>query len=372
METLSKVAFLGILMFLWIFSFSDAHAQLGHEWSTNTNKKNIDLNELMRGGPPKDGIPSIDNPKFITSGEASSWLRDKEPVVLVEIDGEARAYPIQILMWHEMVNDWFGDKPVLVTFCPLCYSAITFDRRHRGDVLEFGVSGFLRHSDMIMYDRQTESLWQQFSGEAHVGDYTGDQLKIIPSQLISFEQFREIHPNGKVLSRDTGHRRDYGKNPYVGYDDINSNPWALRDQPSDRMKPMEKVIGVRIDDEVITYPYSITQERKVINDQVGGKNIVVFHTEGAVSALDKSNIHSSREDGSTGVFFSTIEGQTLEFEYKNGEIRDKQTNSVWNITGKATDGPMKGKSLEPTIFGDYFAFAWLVFYPDAPIFGQAI
>jgi len=358
-----------ILVFL-LSTFTEIQAQLGSEWNTNTNKKNIDLRELMRGGPPKDGIPSIDNPKFVSPEEASGWLRDSEPVIMVELNDEARAYPIQILIWHEMANDRIGDTPILVTFCPLCYSAITFDRRHKGEVLEFGVSGFLRHSDMIMYDRKTESLWQQFSGEALVGDYTGDELTIIPSQLISFEQFREIHPNGQVLSKDTGHNRDYGRNPYVGYDDINNNPWALRDEPSDRMKPMQKVIGVRINEQTKTYPYTVTKERNVINDEVGGKPIVIFHTEGAVSALDKGTISNSREDGSTGVFFSTVDGENLEFEYKNGEIRDKQTNSLWNISGKAIDGEMKGKKLEPTIFGDYFAFAWLTFYPDAPIFGQ--
>jgi len=365
--TLTTLSFILVLFFS---TFTEAQAQLGSEWSTNTNKKNIDLNELMRGGPPKDGIPSIDDPKFVSPGEASRWLRDSEPVIMVELNEEARAYPIQILMWHEMANDHIGDTPILVTFCPLCYSAITFDRRHKGDVLEFGVSGFLRHSDMIMYDRKTESLWQQFSGEALVGEYTGDKLEIIPSQLISFEQYREIHPDGKVLSKDTGYNRDYGRNPYVGYDDINSNPWALRDEPSDRMKPMQKVIGVRIDEQTKTYPYNVTSERKVINDAVAGKSIVVFHTEGAVSALDKGNISNSREDGSTGVFFSTVDGQNLEFEFKDGEIRDKRTGSRWDITGKALSGDMKGKQLEPTIFGDYFAFAWLTFYPDTPIYGQ--
>ena len=362
-----------VLILLLAFFFTDAQAQLGREWSTNTDKKNIDLNELMRGGPPKDGIPSIDNPKFVTTEDASKWVDAKEPVIMVELNGEARAYPIQILMWHEMTNDKIGDTPILVTFCPLCYSAITFDRRHKGDVLEFGVSGFLRHSDMVMYDRNTETLWQQFSGEALVGDYTGDKLDIIPSQLIAFEQFKNIHPDGKVLSKDTGHRRNYGENPYAGYDDINNNPWALRDRPSDRMKPMQKVIGVRIDDNnVKTYPYNITQERKVINDEIAGKEVVVFHTEGAVSALDKSNISRSREDGSTGVFFRNVDGETLEFEYSDGEITDKQTGSTWNIAGKAVSGPMEGKQLETTIYGDYFAFAWLIFYPDAPIFGQNI
>ncbi|MFU8813073.1 MAG: DUF3179 domain-containing protein [Balneolaceae bacterium] len=369
MKKLNVVSTIILSSMLLLFTH-DVQSQSIPGFSTDVSQRSISLNELIPGGPGKDGIPSIDDPKFISQTEASRWLRDQEPIVLVEVDGEARAYPIQILMWHEMVNDWFGDRPVLVTFCPLCYSAITFDRRINGEVHEFGVSGMLRKSDMIMYDRNTESLWQQFSAEALVGEYTGEFLDVIPSQIISFAQFRENFPGAQVLSRDTGHRRNYGQNPYVGYDDINSNPWALQESPTDRMKPMEKVLGVRVGDNTMTYPYSVTRERVVLQDDLGGKNLVIFHTEGAVSAMDRSTIHRSREDGSTGVFFREVDGQTLDFEYVNGEIKDKQTGSTWSVVGRATAGPMEGKQLETAIYGDYFAFAWLVFYPESPIFAS--
>jgi hypothetical protein len=331
---------------------------------TNFDKRSIDLNELIDGGPGKDGIPSIDNPKFISQEEASEWLRSREPVIALEINGEARAYPIQILMWHEIANDVLGGVPVSVTFCPLCYSAIVFDRRLDGDVLEFGVSGLLRHSDMIMYDRTTESLWQQFSGEALVGDLTGETLTIIPSQLISFEQFRESYPDAEILSRNTGHRRNYGENPYAGYDDINNSPFLLRKNVPGEISPMEKVVGVRTENSVKGYTYSVTSKNRVFHDTVGGEPIVIFHLDGMASAMDNREIHRSRDDGATGVFSPIIDGEELEFEFRDGTIYDLSTDSEWNISGRAISGPLAGQQLNTKVFGDYFAFAWLVFYPD--------
>jgi len=140
------------------------------DWQTNFNKKTIALSELISGGPPKDGIPAIFNPKFETQAVASDWLNEKEPVIALEIDGEAKAYPLSILIWHEIANDNVGGVPVVVSFCPLCYSAIVYSRKVNGAEPYFGVSGLLRHSDMIMYDNITESYWQQLSGEAIVGD----------------------------------------------------------------------------------------------------------------------------------------------------------------------------------------------------------
>jgi len=345
-----------------------ANAQKLPGFDTNLEKHSINLDELIDGGPGKDGIPSIDSPRFISQEEASQWLYGREPVIALEVNGEARAYPIQILMWHEIVNDEIAGNPVLVTFCPLCYSAIVFDRTLNGVVHEFGVSGLLRHSDMIMYDRTTETLWQQFSGEALAGDYTGEFLTIIPSQLISFDQFRQAHPDAKVLSRETGHNRNYGQNPYAGYDDINNSPFLLREEVSDKLPPMEKVIGVRTDEENKGYPYSITQSKNVLHDQVGGEPIVIFHIEGMASAMDESTIHRSRDDGATGVFSPVLNGELLEFEYSYAEIRDKKTGSMWNISGQAISGPLTGEQLKTMIYGDYFAFAWLVFYPDTKMY----
>lgn len=340
-------------------------------WKTDVEKRSIDLDELISGGPPKDGIPSIDQPVYIPAGEAASWLGDREPVIAVRIGEMARAYPLQILMWHEIVNTRFGDVPAAVTFCPLCYSSLVFDRRVDGETLEFGVSGFLRNSDMIMYDRTTESLWQQINGEAVVGAYTGTRLETLPGQIISFEQFRQIYPDGTVLSRETGHQRAYGRNPYAGYDDIDQSPMFI--DPSDlddRLRPMQKVIAVVIDERQKVYPYELTRESGAINDEFAGQEIVVMHTGGAASAMDAQRIEESKEAGSTGVFLRQVEGRTLHFSLENGTIVDRETGSTWDISGQAVDGPLDGTRLETVQSGDYFAFAWLVFYPDSIIHGS--
>jgi hypothetical protein len=342
--------------------------RLPQEWRTNTNKAIIDLDELKRGGPPKDGIPSIDDPTFISTEKAGSWITDKEPVIAVEYQGEVRAYPLQILIWHEIVNDEIDGEPLLVTFCPLCYSALVFERTVGGEVLEFGVSGFLRHSDLVMFDRKTETLWQQFTGKAIVGDYVGTTLEQIPSQIISFEQFKDSYSDGEVLSRETGHNRNYGANPYTGYDDINNTPLFGAGNNDNRLPPMEKVIGVKLEEKNKAYPYSITRKEQVINDRMADIPLLIIHTEGATSAMDAARIAESKESGSTGVFNRMLEGEELSFAVEDGQIVDEQTGTVWTITGKAVEGPHKGKQLKKVIYGDYFAFAWLVFWPETDLY----
>ena len=203
----AAVVFLvGLLFVAWM--------AVAETWRTNFDARSIDLNEITSGGPPKDGIPPIDDPVFEPLASVNN-LADTEPVVSIIINGDARAYPLQVLMWHEIVNDTVGGVPVSVTFCPLCNAAVAFDRRLDDMVLDFGTTGRLRNSDLVMYDRQTESWWQQFLGEAIVGDLTGRTLKMIPSRLESFARFRDRAPEGKVLvPNDPGMRR-YGANPYL-------------------------------------------------------------------------------------------------------------------------------------------------------------
>ncbi len=343
-------------------------AKLSNVWRTNTAKRSIDLSELIPGGPPKDGIPAITEPHFVTTTEARRWLNPSEPVISLVVERGARAYPLQILIWHEIVNDRVAGIPVAVTFCPLCYSSIIFERVIDEREYTFGVSGMLRNSDMIMYDRETETLWQQLTGEAIVGDLTGTLLKQRPAQIISFAQFSSAYPNGIVLSRDTGYRRDYGRNPYVGYDDISQKPFLYSGKKDKRLPPMEKVIAVSTGKVDRAYPYSITRKLRVINDELDGKPIVIFHIDGARSALDAATIISSREVGSTGVFDARIDGQILSFVYSDGRFVDKPTGSIWDITGQAVEGRLKGRRLAPISHGDHFAFAWLVFKPKSQIY----
>ncbi|MEM1040992.1 MAG: DUF3179 domain-containing protein [Bacteroidota bacterium] len=342
-------------------------------FSTNTAQRAIDLGELRAGGPPKDGIPSIDEPVFVSAGEAADWLEPQEPVVALTLGGETRAYPLQILTWHEIVNDVFegGAAPVAVTFCPLCYSAVAFDRRVETEggtrTLTFGVSGFLRYSDLVMFDRETETLWQQLTGDALVGDLLGTQLTVHPAQIVSFEQFRAAYPESRVLSRETGHTRDYGRNPYAGYDDIDRQPFLFDGPEDDRLRPMEKVVALKLDGAEKAYPYTLTREQRVVNDEAAGTPLVVFHADGAVSALDAAEIAASRQAGSTGVFDRRAGGQTLTFQWDDGFV-DTETGSRWDVTGRAVAGPLAGTQLARLPHGDYFAFAWLAFKPETEIY----
>lgn len=340
-------------------------------WKTNFEKSAVPFEEFMSGGPPKDGIPAIDEPAFVNNASASEWLQKNEPVISLTIKGESRAYPLQILMWHEIANDEIQGQPVTVTFCPLCYTAIVFDRRLDGKVLDFGVSGLLRHSDMVMYDRQTETWWQQISGEGLVGDLTGKVLKQFPAQIVSFEQFSKAFPKGTVLSRETGHRRDYGRNPYTGYDSVDNKPFLFKGKTDDRLRPMEKIVAIDLGGKSKVYPHTITLRQRVIHDRIGETDLVVFHADGAASAMDSSRIAESKEIGSTGVFKPFAKGKKLTFRYDKGEFVDNETGSRWNVFGKAVNGELKDAQLEQITHGDIFAFAWLVFKPETEIYKEA-
>ncbi len=200
----------------------------------------------MSGGPPPDGIPAIDRPQFVTTAVADGWLKAVEPVLALQVNGDARAYPLQILIWHEIVNDTVGGRPVAVTYCPLCNSGLVFDRVVDGRTLDFGTSGKLYQSDLLMYDRQTHSLWAQMEGRAVVGERAGTQLARVPANTISYGDFKAVYPAGRVLSRETGHARAYGLNPYEAYDRPDGTPFLFRGQPDRRRPPKERVDGITI------------------------------------------------------------------------------------------------------------------------------
>ncbi len=336
-------------------------------WETNFARHSVAFDEIMSGGVGRDGIPSIDAPQFVSHTAAQEWLAANEPVVVLEINGAARAYPLQILTWHEIVNDTIGDVPVAVTFCPLCNSAIVFDRRVEGEVYEFGVSGLLRNSDLVMYDRTSESLWQQFTGEAIIGDLTGAQLTFLPSSLVSFADFQAAYPEGMVLSRDTGFNRRYGVNPYTNYDATGGTPFLFDGKIDERLPAMERVVAVThtvTDDSTvdIAYPFSQLAEQGVVNDTE--HTLVVFHLPGTSSALGASQIAEGEDVGATGVFDPRLDDQLLTFRREGTTIVDQQTGSTWNVLGQATSGAFAGRQLTPIIHGNHFWFAWVAFHPD--------
>ena len=337
------------------------------EWDTDFSLHTVPYSEI-RFVIPRDNIPSIDAPAFVSPDEAAEWLADVEPVVALEIDGDARAYPLQILTWHEIVNDEVGGLPVSVTFCPLCNSAIAFDRRLDGEVLEFGVSGNLRNSDLVMYDRQTQSWWQQFTGEGIVGEHAGRHLEHLPSLLISFADFHEAYPGGMVLSRETGYTRNYGVNPYIGYDTFSGTPFLFGGKLDDRLPPVERVIAVSAGGVDAAFPLSALQEMSVINYTLGDRDIAVFFKTGTASALDAAVIADARDVGSAAAFDAELDGRRLTFSAADGAIRDAETGSVWSISGRAVEGELAGASLTPLAHGNHFWFAWAAFKPNTLLY----
>ncbi len=343
----------------------DFAASLQRVWRTDFSKSSISPSELTQG-QTKDGIPAIDEPKFLGVSDVD-FLGDLEPVISLTVNGETKAFPLQILIWHEIVNDVIGGRPVLVTFCPLCNTAIAFEREVDGEILEFGVSGFLRNSDLVMFDRTTESWWQQITGEALVGSFTGTKLTAIPSTIISWADFREAFPDGQVLSQDTGFARAYGNNPYVGYDDINSSPFLFNGEADGRLAPMERVVTVQLGGETVAFPFSTLETEKVIAAVVGGEEIVVFFKAGITSALDTRSIQNARDIGSGAVFIPVVDGVALTFSAVDDRFVDQQSGSTWNILGLAVSGPMAGTQLTQVVFGNDFWFAWAAFQPETTV-----
>ena len=294
-----------------------------HEWpNTDFSRHAVDLADIMSGGPPKDGIPAIDDPRTVPVA-GHDGLPGVEPVISVTVEGEARAYPLRILVWHEIVNDDINGVPLAVTYCPLCNTGIVFEREVEGTVLDFGVTGKLRHSDLVMYDRQTESWWQQFTGRAIVGAMTGKRLEAWPSRLESFDHFRQRHPDGTVLVPGDSFGRPYGWTPYVGYDS-RTKPFGFYqgDLPPD-IAPLARV--VRVDDTAWSLDL-VRQEGRIVEG-----DLVITWEPGQASALDTRDIASGIDVGNVTV--------------------ERMTQS----------GPVD------VVYMVDFAFAWHAFFPESPI-----
>lgn len=328
------------------------------------------FDEIISGGVPRDGIPPIDNPAFESIEAASAWLQPQSPVIAVELNGVARAYPLAILTWHEIVNDTLGETPVAVTFCPLCNSAVVYVRQVDGVTLRFGVSGLLRNSDLVMWDDVTQSWWQQLTGEAIVGSYVGTTLEALPALVVGFGEFVAQYPAGEVLAIPTGVSRSYGSNPYTLYDS-NEAPFLFRGEPDERLFAVERVLGAVIAGEAVAYPFPLLAEQRVVNDTVGGQAVVVFWQTGATSALDQRDIDASRDVGMAAMYSRVLDdGRVLTFSLNgDGAIVDDATGSTWNVFGTATAGELAGTQLFRQLAGPHFWFAWAAFFPETAVFG---
>jgi hypothetical protein len=336
-------------------------------WETDFSTHSVPLSQFQSGGPPRDGIPPIDEPKPTSQSDADEWLSEREPVLAVEVRRQLRAYPIQILVWHEIVNDTLGGRPIAVTYCPLCNSSLVFDRRVAGRTLTFGTTGNLRRSDLVMWDRQTESWWQQLSAEAVVGELTGTRLRVLPSQVLSWADFKRIHPDGDVLSRDTGVDRDYGANPYAGYDQPDSEPFLFDGETDDRLPPKERVVAIFTEAETVVVPFRRLAREPVVHTEAGGRAVVVFYKRGVVSPLDAPVIDSSRDVGTAAAFDPRLHGRRLSFERRGDAFVDRETGSRWDIAGRAVAGELAGERLQRVRHDQQFWFALAAFLPDARI-----
>ena len=314
---------IGALLFgllVSVAAFSDAAVANPDAWKnegwnkTDFSKRSIKWNEIRSGGVPKDGIPSIDKPKFMAAADDKE-LTPRDPVIGIEINGDARAYPLRVLIWHEIANDTVGNIPLAITFCPLCNSAIVFDRRVNGKVLDFGTTGKLRNSDLVMYDRQSQSWWQQFTGEAIVGAMLGTQLKMLPARLESFAEFKARYPKGKVLVPNNPRRRSYGENPYRYYDSAQF-PFLYNGDMPKGIEPMARVVVIKAKGTGRSgkaRAVALSAIRKTGSYKLG--DIELKWTKGQASALDHGTIAKGRDVGSVIASRKSADGTVLDVPY---------------------------------------------------------
>ena len=370
------------ILFCFIFTLVSAQFKnsknLPFTWKTDTSKHSVPLSEIQIV-LPKGSFPTLDNPKFVSKSEGMQMFFAKEPVIVVEINGFAKAYSLNILTMHEIANDELSGKSILVTYCPLCNSGIVYNRvinyNGKKETLEFEASGMLRNSDMIMLDRKTETLWQQLMGTAIVGTYNKTELDILPSIIISVEEFFTRYPNGKILSKKTGFsevEKRYGYNPYTKYDG-KENPLERffdSDKVDKRLPAMERIVDIEHNGDYKIYSFSNVAKKGVINDSFKTSKIVLFYKSGTISVMDENDITTSKNVGSVTVFNAIIDQQPLTFKRKNEVFIDNETKSKWDITGRCYDGKLQGKQLQIKPHGNHFAFAWLAFHPESEIYKE--
>ena len=262
----------GVLPVLLAAVTPNAHGQVMNGF--DLNEALIPEEEIHSGGPPRDGIPAIDTPRFVSADEAP-FLQAGDRVLGITRNGVSKAYPVAILNWHEIVNDSFGDEPVVVTYCPLCGTGIAYLARAGEQVLKFGVSGLLYNSDMLLYDRQYQSLWSQISRQAISGTLKGAKLQAIPVMHTRWSDWVQRHPATRVLSTDTGHRRDYTRNPYQGYEKTR-DLWFPVPARDERYHPKEPVLGVEVNGHFKAYPFvEMEKSGEDVHDTLAGQSVVV-------------------------------------------------------------------------------------------------
>ena len=326
-------------------------------------KHTVPLDKIVSGGPPKDGIPSIDSPKFQSVREADKILEDSEFVLGLNINGDIRVYPLQILVWHEIVNDVVGGKPIAVTYCPLCFTNQVFNRTLiDGNIVEFGISGKLYNSNLVMYDRKSNSLWSQALGEGIVGDYSGIKLEKIPFDIAYWKEWKKLYPESKVLSRDTGSVRPYGADPYGNYytNDLILFPLANDDK---RIGLKEIVIGLEDENQYKAYKLQDIETNKVINDIIGDdKKIALVSLKPFMVRVFDRGIDDNVNDEGKKIIVDLFYNET------NNTLTDRVTDSELNFDGKFINGQLQDKQLKRLAMDQGFWFEWTAFHPETEVF----
>jgi hypothetical protein len=305
----------------------------------------------------RDAIPPIHNPVYESAAEAA-WLNDGDMVLGYSAGDQAWAYPVKILNFHEIVNDYLAGEPFLISYCPLCYSGIIFSRILDGEELVFGNTSALYESDMVMLDYETGSYWWQVAGQAIVGELAGDKLQVLPSRMAAWAEWRETHPDTMVLSRETGYDRNYDQDPFLGFDQsVNQGRFIFPVSPDaldDRLNPGDKVLTIQSGEGARAYLLD-PELPKIYQDQVDGRQIVVF---------------SSPEGPAGSVYFADLDGTEHSFILNRGQFTDEETGSIWDLSGRAIDGQLEGTQLEAVPSKVSFWFAIVAAEPGIELGGK--
>ena len=345
-----------------------AEALRSQGWSTSFQIASVALTELRTTDLERYRATPIDTPHFVEVEEAESFLDPRDPLIALSVGSRARAYPLRFLVWHEVVNDLVDGQPLLVAYDPRTNAAHVFERRLLGAAMGFRAVDGLHRGGRLLWDSLTQSWWRQFTGEAIVGDLTGLRLQPRPSLLVSYEEFSRTHPQGRVLSPKSRPKRDdvseYGATSYAGYDSSLEPPPFFDGALDPRLPPTARVLALELSDEAAAFDFGHLANQRVVNDEVGGEPVVALWSPGALSVLDTPKIAAARDVGAAAAHGRRVNDCLLTFEFAAGVFRDRETGSVWNLSGRAQSGPLAGTQLPPVPHGSPLWFAWADVYPQ--------
>ncbi|MBS34139.1 MAG: hypothetical protein CMO68_07025 [Verrucomicrobiales bacterium] len=334
-------------------------------WTTNFHIKKVLLSEIHKVGTTRDAIEPIDKPRFWNTRTARTFIDGREPVIAFAANGDVRAYPLQVLLWHEVVNDVVGGEPVAVTYCPRTNTWRVFDRRVVNATVRFGVSGNVRNGGLLMWDTLTQTWWQQLNGEAVVGDLTGIRLETRPSLLVSYSDFQRAFPDGRVLSTEWPVvHGSYGTTPYPGYDSRQIPSMYFSGRLDARLPATRRVLAMAVDGDALAVDLDRLVQQRTINISLGDRPVVAVWFPGTVSVLDQTEIRHSRDTGTAMAYERKVGERTLSFDATAEGFKDRETGSTWNLWGHGIRGPMQGARLSPMVHSNSLWFSWVGTYPE--------